>query len=52
MPTAAPDTLRVSTAVTLAMAMWRIPFEFTYQLRPPGSRMTTALVQIFAFRVE
>ena len=39
------------TAVTLAMAMWRIPFEFTYQL---ARRVEDdhALVQIFAFRVQ
>ena len=39
------------TAVTLAMAMWRIPFELTYQL---ARRVEDdhALVQIFAFRVQ
>lgn len=39
------------TAVTLAMAMWRIPFEFTYQL---ARRIEDdhALVQLFAFRIQ
>jgi hypothetical protein len=38
-------------AVTLAMAMWRVPFALTYQL---ARRVEDdhALVQIFAFRVE
>ena len=39
------------TAVTLAMAMWRVPFELTYQL---ARRVEDdhALVQIVAFRVQ
>ena len=39
------------TAVTLAMAMWRIPFELRYQL---ARRVEDdhALVQIFAFRIQ
>ena len=39
------------TALTLAMAMWRVPFELTYQL---ARRVEDdhALVQIFAFRIQ
>jgi hypothetical protein len=39
------------TAITLAMAMWRIPFELSYQL---ARRVQDdhALVQIFAVRVQ
>ena len=46
-----PGHVAGGTAVTLALAMWRIPFELTYQL---ARRVEDdhALVQIFAFRIQ